>query len=212
MVEETESTVFEDAESYKMSEPLSIKAIVLRQLQKCIDEGSKEMTLGGIQQRMIRGVVYELGVPNQVEIFINSVSMLRTLLTADMSRHNDTFKDSIQEYQDSIDTAMKEFKDRCAKYNEQMNKIDDPMIKATYQADYNKKMNWTQNVREEKILTVYKDNLLVLLCALLDKINYMDESRGNFNRKDEKTEDPSGDSGGLDNPKDKEEQKHDNSD
>ena len=67
---------YEDSESYRSDEKVSVKDIILRLFQKALREGSKEMTAAGVQKRLIDGQVVELAVPNQMQIFVNSVQMV----------------------------------------------------------------------------------------------------------------------------------------
>ena len=71
---------FEDSENFAGSDNLSIKQIVLKQLQKCVEEGSKEMSGGGYRKRIFNNEVLEIFVPNQREVFVNNVKMLWILV------------------------------------------------------------------------------------------------------------------------------------
>lgn len=87
---------FEDSESSK-SGAGSFKEILLRQYSKCILEGSKEMTKGGVLKRLIDNKVYEFPVPNQFEIFTNSVGVLKRMLKSQIEA-----KDTPQKIKDLI--------------------------------------------------------------------------------------------------------------
>jgi len=70
----------EDGENFYGQKNMSKEQIILKSLQRCMDEGSKEMTEGGILRRVIDGKVYEVAVPNQKEIFINSIRMFWSVI------------------------------------------------------------------------------------------------------------------------------------
>jgi len=75
---------YEDAENYQGGsgkDGLNEKEIILKLFQRALMEGSKEMNPGGVQRRLIGNEVMEFVVPDQREIFINSVEMLKTSLT-----------------------------------------------------------------------------------------------------------------------------------
>ena len=76
---------FEEMEEYRSGKGASKKEIILRHYSKCLAEGSKAMSPGGIQTRYIDGKVFEIAVPNQIEIYCNHVEHFRMML-------NDEFK------------------------------------------------------------------------------------------------------------------------
>lgn len=98
MVESNNDSMnFEDAENYRGSnESLSIRELVLRQFQRCIFEGGKEINLSGYVQRFVNGQLMELPVPDQAEIFIENVLMLRMIMIPHASKKT---LNSIDEYE-----------------------------------------------------------------------------------------------------------------
>lgn len=96
---------FEDSENYRGgNDTFTFWHIVLKHLKVCIEEGSKEMDKGGLKKRVIDGKVFEVVVPNQREIFINSVEMLQTLLLPEM-QHKKRKK-----FAEKISATEKDFK------------------------------------------------------------------------------------------------------
>ena len=75
--------------SYSKDRKTSYADICLNQFKKCLDEGSKEMTVGGTRQRIIDGQIVEEIVPNQVEIYCKCVYSLRQAYLGRMAEHKD---------------------------------------------------------------------------------------------------------------------------
>jgi hypothetical protein len=71
------------------------KEIICTHFERCMVEGSKEMTEGGVTRRLINGRVEEFAVPNQMDIFINCIKMLWSALKWDIV--NKYQKDSIKQ-------------------------------------------------------------------------------------------------------------------
>ncbi len=70
----------EDSENYKAGEVPSITLISMEQYRRCMIEGSKEMSRGGQVNKIHKGQLIPVDVPDQREIFINCVKMLEILL------------------------------------------------------------------------------------------------------------------------------------
>lgn len=79
---------FEDSENYSgsSSKEVTKAQIILEQLRECIKMGSKEMCGGGTRTRIINGQEIEIMVPNQREIFVNSVEMLWSMVLPDFTK------------------------------------------------------------------------------------------------------------------------------
>ena len=85
----------------------SFKSITMDQYHKCCIEGSKEMTLGGVTTRFIDGEEISYAVPNQVEIFINSVDMLNNLLTAKVGQNHKFIGGKMKTYYGGMEKIKK---------------------------------------------------------------------------------------------------------
>ena len=70
----------EDGENYSSPNNLGKEQIVYRALQRCLEEGAKEMSGGGIITRIVDGVEENFPTVNQREIFINSIKMFWSLI------------------------------------------------------------------------------------------------------------------------------------
>lgn len=100
----------EDGEDFKGSDALGIKEICLEQFRRCCVEGSKEMLRGGTEIRTVRGMHVEVTVPNQREIFINSVKMLEIIMKPDILK-NEKIMNKIKEINRKIKEHNKKFQD-----------------------------------------------------------------------------------------------------
>ncbi len=128
---------FEDVENYSGSggQGLSEKEIILKLFQKSLMEGAKEMSPGGVQKRFINNEVVEFPVPNQREVFINSVDMLRVGLTKRI-----------------LDMNQKENATTIKKYNEAMGEID--KINQTYGDNQKQILEEYQKRMNSKIMSI----------------------------------------------------------
>ncbi len=173
----TEDFVLEDTESFQAATN-SFREILLRQYSQCHLEGSKEMSSGGIATRFLNGEVVELTLPNQKQIFGNTVLMLRTML--------DSAIESNKEIKEKISDINKKYKELRLK-----NKInlDDPDIKEIREiiihTDDDEKRERCQNQwndmikltkdKSEELVFNYNQEMLIVLGRLLNKLNYLDE-------------------------------------
>ena len=99
--------IFEDDDDYSYGNKENSEAnIVLSQFRKCVLEGSKEMVLGGVTKRIINNEVIEFPVPNQIEIFINSIEMLKIVLSKSIKDYKDNKE--IKECYDKFDEGIKQ--------------------------------------------------------------------------------------------------------
>lgn len=84
MVEETTNNLPQDFMSPEQmmfnKQPEDFKAIVIKAIEKCRLEGSKEMVKGGEIKTIINGVPIVTTIPNQRKVFINCVMSLYDLL------------------------------------------------------------------------------------------------------------------------------------
>jgi len=103
----------EDGENFYSQKSLSKEQIILKALQRCMDEGSKEMTEGGVLSRIVGGQEYQIAVPNQKEIFINSIKIFwslmfpividkyKTLCEEQIGNFSDKYNKILQEYEEA---------------------------------------------------------------------------------------------------------------
>lgn len=70
----------EDSENYMGSKDMSKTQLIFRSLQKCMDEGAKEMSGGGVITRTIDGFKHKFPTVNQREVFINSIKSFWSLI------------------------------------------------------------------------------------------------------------------------------------
>ena len=100
--EEGEEIQFVDAEDYR-SQPqgaMTYEQIVLKQINKCADEGSKEMVGGYVKEKQTNKGMVEVYVPDQRDIYIQCITMLHDLLLAwfddDMNKDVKTFEEKLE--------------------------------------------------------------------------------------------------------------------
>jgi uncharacterized protein YaaR (DUF327 family) len=84
--------MWEDQENFKSAGSNSIKDIALESFRRCRDEGSKEMTRGGMIKRVMNGQIIELPKPDQIQIFTNCVEMLMIILRAHAEQHHELMR------------------------------------------------------------------------------------------------------------------------
>ena len=158
----------------------SFKSIVMDQYHKCCIEGSKEMTLGGVTTRFIDGEEVSYPVPNQVEIFTNSIDMLNNLLIA-KARHNNKFiGGKINKFYVGMKDITKKREERKKKlikeYNKKSTAISPEGYNQRQEFDpiYKKINNDIKKIYSSERLRWYK-YLLEVHTLLLDKLNYFEE-------------------------------------
>ena len=161
---------FEDVDKWKKSSDIhSMQQIVLKQLEKCIDEESKEMDGGGLRNRVIDGNVIEIIVQNQREIFINSTEAL-WYLTIDLYEKN---KKEVNDAMENIDNNLEKID---AEHNKRKKRIDDYYRKKIvkdkrYISMYNSRTKLENDNYELDRVQLYKVKLAIII-RLLSKIKY----------------------------------------
>jgi len=166
---------FDDVEGYG-AVVSGIKGIIMAQYQRCCFEGSKEMIIGGVRKTMINGQLIEMPAPNQIEIFINSVEMLRVLLEAYiykekkfMEKRMNNFDKQLEAIQDQQGTELKKLFGMAHPKSEKW--------LGKYGKGYNERVFNINKSHQDKKVAAYK-NLLVSLSFLMNKLNYFDETKG----------------------------------
>jgi hypothetical protein len=172
--EEDSEIEFEDAETYRSkSTGVGIKEIALKQFQKCCEEGSKEMTNGGVMKRLINNEVVELAVPNQRELFINNVEMLRTILKGKINKNKELMKPFILRFDSELERIKNEF-------NAKKVRLDADFSKKHVRNQYSERPAYNQLMQQYyeeyelgKVKTYKK--MLDALSLLIDRLNYFEE-------------------------------------
>lgn len=171
---------FADSENWRGGGTTKIQEIILRNFQKAIIEGSKEMTAGGgVVQRLVNGELIEVPVPNQREVFINSVQMLGTVLKPHLLRNPQISDDTKQIFAD-FETKLKELDDRYMKQVNELNTYYSKRCNAmTPQgnqciAEFNNKLRYMKDSQELERVDVYK-KCLEALSFLLNDLGYLVE-------------------------------------
>ena len=159
---------FEDAENYRggQSEDYSFKSIVLKQLNKCTEEGSKEMLRGGWITKIIKGIPYRVEAANQREIFCNSVGILRIILTPEIVKNKKIVEEKLMDVDNDINNAKIDYKKR---YNEiiKQNKMKPDLLA-------NKTDKLTDEFEMKKVFIHL--SLLEALNFLLEHLDYFEET------------------------------------
>ncbi len=171
---------FEDAENVSGTENLSIKQIVLKNLQTCIIEGSKEMDGGGYRKRIHNGEVIEVLAPNQREVFCNSIDMLWILVKP----FYDICKD--EKITSAIEEIEANFELIDSMSNEQLNEkykfidwrsyiVADDKLRAKYLRQYQNTMQKVAGQFREKNQVILYRRKLICISELLKKLDYFEE-------------------------------------
>lgn len=179
------SIEYEDTDTWKSGSELSIKEISLNLFNKAMREGSKEMTKGGIMQRYINGELVELVLPNQREIFINSVQMayvplLPHILKCDNVEVKEMFKRVDEEIDRNDEMHYQALATLQSQYTDLNFKRPTPNSREflTVQNrihDYNNKLAELDELNESrKVQLGFK--LLKAISYLLYESNYFDEA------------------------------------
>jgi len=159
------------------------KHIVLNQYKKCCEEGSKEMTSGGVLKRIIDGEVVEIMTVDQIEIFSNSVEMLKNLLLSSIKKFKDKFETKIKASETKIrmnETRRKEAYQKLNKWFREKSDVVNP--EGVSEAEMNHKSYVMMNkeitkIYNKNVLRTHKE-LLGVLGLLLNHLNYFDELGG----------------------------------
>jgi len=165
---------FEDSETFRGSHTTSFKDIILEIYKRCCIEGSKDMTAeSGVFNRLVNGVVIEIVVPNQKEIFINNVDILRIALLPIFEKHKKIFYKYIEEYNKRIDELItirhKQISFIEQKYKNKMH-LKDKDYPNLYNLDIKK-----QNIYFENERVIIHKELLIGISFLLSYLRYFEE-------------------------------------
>lgn len=164
---------YEDMESGYGSKATSIKEIVLRQYSRCLTEGSKEMSLGGVKTRVINGQVFEIAVPNQIEIFVNSVEMLKISLEPNIKQEKKTVGEKIEKNNDNLNKVEEYYKKEKKGLMENYKPYNEKWINK-YKNEHNTRLANIEKNYEYARVKIYRE-ILVTMSFLLKEMNYFDE-------------------------------------
>ncbi len=176
MIPDNSEAVVEDGEGFK-AETLNIGVIALRQYERCIIEGSKEMTRGGKSIKMVRGVAVPVDIVNQRNIFTNTVISMEIILRPIISRKDDIDK-RLKEAKAKQDKIYEIFIQKRGKLRKDHNFSLERKrnIKNSLVVDYDKEMSYILDEYEVDLVAIYR-LILTILSDLLDQENYFSEGR-----------------------------------
>lgn len=163
---------------YSNKSDKSSKNIILTHWEKCIQEGSKEMNIGGVQKRFINGEIVEYYAPNQIEIFINHVEMLKRALIADIEYSPKTVKNlnKFNSIRQSYINSYKRKKRELIKWYSNLSNTSNPEgynEKDSYSDRYKKMRQYIDEFYNEKMKELYEEQLFPYLNKLLSERQYL---------------------------------------
>ena len=105
-MEERDDVTFIDADEYQGTSQAAVtfEQVVLTQIKKCIEEGSKEMKSGYYQEKQTTKGIVDIYVGNQQEIYINSINALYDLL---LPHFDEKMQKSDEEFKNKLDDIKK---------------------------------------------------------------------------------------------------------
>lgn len=112
MTETEQEEQFIDADEYTSTPDAAItyELIVLNQIKKCIEEGSKEMTGGYYKEKATSKGTIDIYIGDQKEIYINAINCLYDLLLFhidDKFKEDDKlFNERLQNIQDKVNEQL----------------------------------------------------------------------------------------------------------
>jgi len=158
----------------------SFRALAMEQYKRCCTEGSKEMTTGGVMTRTVNGINQEYIVPNQMEIFNNSIDCLKILLFPRIESEGGKYAEDVNQFEKDLKNLDGKFKRLLNKLQSKYDTVIDsinPEASGQKQQAYEEFLRLRQNLMrkyDSRKHLLYKD-LLGTLSLLLGEINYMEE-------------------------------------
>lgn len=172
---------FEDVN--KTGASSSFRDIVLSSFKKATEAGSLEMSPGGVQVRLINGEAVAIVVPNQPEIFCNSVEMLRLQLEPKAKEYANITKQltDIDERMKQLNTKKENLINRTFERTKRNMESPSSIIRSVnyerelgqYQQRFHKIKEIEDNYERERLM-LFRDTLKVL-SFLLYEMRYFDE-------------------------------------
>jgi len=167
---------YEGSENWKSrSDVGGIKEMAMRLFNKALLEGAKEMTQGGVFERVINGEIINVAIFNQREIFINSVQMIKATLLpkikkSSMKKDFKDNEDSLKQLQIKHDKSVEDLQKNY------INFLDNPSPNTEHKViEYNKKLNILVNELELNKVEIHKE-LLNCVSNLMEELKYFEES------------------------------------
>ena len=162
---------------------VSYKNIVMEQYKKCCEEGSKEMTTGGVIKRIIDGEIVEIMSLDQIEIFSNSVGVLKSILIPSINKHKKIIMKRINSVESEALQNDKKRKETYIKINKwYRNKSDvvNPEGISEAQIYHREYLQMSKEIQKIHQINKLKNHrkLLEVLGILLSHMNYLDEVGG----------------------------------
>jgi len=146
-----------------------IKSIFLNQYGRCCLEGSKEMIKGGNVTKIINGKPVTIQVPNQREIFINTVKIMEIILKPKFDKETEAKMGLLDnDIKNKNNEAEKDYEAKQQAYEL---KKRNPKVQLPAWANIE---NQIYDELQLKLVKVYQKKLLVL-STLLNKLNYFEE-------------------------------------
>lgn len=178
------SIEFQDSASYRNQEA-SIKNISLKLFQKATEEGSKEWTTGGVIKRLVEGKVVDIVVPNQKEIFVNSVKMCFVPIIPQIPKiKNEKTLNLLKSAQEKIrvneELYEKQLQELKNNYKDAFRRTSNPegeMKREVRLKDYESEQEFITNLYETSQVEAHR-KLLTSIAYILDEINYFEETGG----------------------------------
>ena len=161
----------------------SYKSIVMEQYRKCCEEGSREMSSGGVLKRLIDGEVVEIMALDQIEIYSNCVGTLKSTLVPSINKHKKIIKERMDTVEKKVienDIKRREaYKRLNGWYRKKSNIINPEGVSESqnYYKDYVQMNKQIQKIHQHHKLEIHKE-LFEVLGILLSHMNYLDEVGG----------------------------------
>lgn len=179
-MEEMSATIVEPDTMNAGEGGMSFAQLVMIQCSKCHQENNKEMTRGGKMSRLVDGELIESIVPDQIEIFVNTVEslgiMLNKRITTLKKADRDTIPDFVSIKKKLVDWKNKSFDKIREKVLKMPNRVS-PLTGVNYRAQATQKsfilIDKINSVYDEKLLNLYARPYLQALSDILDLLNYM---------------------------------------
>lgn len=156
----------EDGENFSGgTDALGIKQIALEQYRRCCIEGSKEMTKAGSRIKIIRGVPVKVEIPDQREIFVNSVKSMEIVLSPEIDRWDD-LKDKLSEINVIINDLHNGTNEKYNKFKKKYNE--------------NNNLDWEKSTEDiflsygVEIVNLFRRKLIIF-SQVLKRLHYYDE-------------------------------------
>jgi len=149
----------EDGEGYLSNKTLGKTEIIFKALQKCIEEGSKEMGESGVMVRIINNVRYEYPSINQREVFINSIRMFWSLMFPIIEQqHQKLYEEKLGDFDEALEHLRESYERQKKLCRESLNKHKKMEIyiadKKDVSSDYESKRVMLYNIKLDFCISI----------------------------------------------------------